>query len=55
MTDKAKEARRAYKRKWAKENPEKIKAQQERYWAKKAAQIEAAERDAQNILAQLPY
>ena len=36
MTEQAKEARRAYKRKWAKENPDKIKAQQERYWNKKA-------------------
>lgn len=52
MTDKAAEARRAYKRqwakanpekvkackrKWARENPEKIRAQQARYWARKAA------------------
>ena len=34
----AKEARRAYKREWARKNPDKVKAQQERYWAKKAAQ-----------------
>lgn len=33
----AKEARRQYKRQWAKNNPEKVKAQQERYWAKRAA------------------
>lgn len=37
MTDKAKEARRAYKRAWAKRNPDKVKAAQERYWTKKAA------------------
>ena len=37
MNDAAKEARRAYKRKWARENPDKIKAQQARYWEKKAA------------------
>jgi hypothetical protein len=55
MTDKAKEARRAYKRKWAKENPDKIRAQQERYWNKKAEQAEAAERDAQATARQLPY
>lgn len=36
MTETAAEARRAYKRKWAKENPDKIKAQQERYWEKVA-------------------
>ena len=39
----AKAARRDYKRKWAKQNPEKVKAQQERYWTKKAA--EAAEQE----------
>ena len=38
MTDAAKEDRRQYKRQWAKNNPEKVKAQQDRYWAKRAAQ-----------------
>ena len=37
MTDKALEARRAYKRKWAKENPDKVKAAQERFYNKLAA------------------
>ena len=46
MTDEAKEARRAYKRKWARENPDKVKAQQERYWTKKAA--EAKEKAKEN-------
>lgn len=41
MTDKAKEARRAYKRNWAKANPEKVKAQQNRYW-ERVAEKEAA-------------
>ena len=41
MNSKAAEARRAYKRKWAKENPDKVQAQQERYWTKKAAEAEA--------------
>ena len=41
MNEQAKAARRAYKRKWAKDNPEKIKAQQERYWSKKAEQAAA--------------
>lgn len=36
MDDKAKEARRKYKRNWAKANPDKIKAQQARYWARVA-------------------
>lgn len=35
LNEKAIEARRAYKRKWAKEHPEKVKAAQERYWQKK--------------------
>lgn len=43
MNEQAKAARRAYKRNWAKQNPEKVKAQQERYWTKKAA--EAAEQE----------
>lgn len=47
MNAKAAAARRAYKRKWAKENPEKIRAQQERYWTKKAEQ-EAADNQAEN-------
>lgn len=42
MTEQAAAARRAYKRKWAKENPDKVKAQQERYWQKKAEQEAAA-------------
>ncbi len=45
MTEAAREARRAYKRQWAKENPDKIKAQQERFWAKRAA---AAQQEEQN-------
>ena len=35
------EARREYQRKWRKENPEKVRAASQRYWAKKAAQMEA--------------
>lgn len=41
MTEKAKEARRAYQREWARKNPDKVKAQQERYWTRKAEQAEA--------------
>ena len=36
MTDEARAARNAYRRKWAKANPDKIRAQQERYWTKVA-------------------
>lgn len=46
MTEAAKEARRAYKRKWARENPDKIRAQQERYWSKRAEADAAAQREA---------
>lgn len=40
MTEAAREARNAYQRRWAKENPEKIKAAHARYWEKKAEQAE---------------
>ena len=46
MNAQAAAARREYKRKWAKENPDKIKAQQERYWTKKAAEAAAADEPA---------
>ena len=48
MTDAAKEARRAYKRKWARENPDKIRAQQDRYWSKRAEADAAADAAAQS-------
>lgn len=38
MTEQATELRRAYRRQWAKNNPEKVKEQQARYWEKRAAQ-----------------
>lgn len=37
LSEQAIAARRAYKRAWAKNNPDKIKAQQERYWQRRAA------------------
>ena len=43
LTEKAKEARRAYKRAWAKAHPELIRAQMARYWEKKAKKMEAGE------------
>ena len=46
MTEQAKEARRAYKRKWSRENRDKVRAQQERYWTRKAAEAETPERAA---------
>lgn len=44
MDKKAIEARRAYKREWARKNPDKVKAAQERYWNKKAEEAEQAQR-----------
>lgn len=39
MTDAAKEARRAYKRKWAQEHKAQVEAAQARFWEKKAAEM----------------
>ena len=36
MNEAAKEARRAYKRQWQRNNPDKVKAYQEAYWSRKA-------------------
>ena len=36
MSAAAREARRAYKRDWAKKHPDKIRAQQQRYWERRA-------------------
>ena len=41
MEELKREARREYIREWRKRNPEKVQAAQERYWAKKAAEIAA--------------
>ena len=41
LSEQAKEARRKYKREWARKNPDKVRAAMARYWektAKKAAQ-----------------
>lgn len=38
MTEQAKAAMRAYRREWRRKNPDKVKAYQEKYWEKKAAQ-----------------
>lgn len=37
LTEKALEARREYRRKWAARNKDKVKAAQDRYWEKVAA------------------
>jgi len=43
MTAQAAEARRAYKREWAKKNPEKIREYQRKYWTKKGAEAATSE------------
>jgi len=43
MSEAAREARNAYKRKWAKENPDKVKAANRRYWERKAQALTAEE------------
>ena len=39
LSNEAKAARRAYKRQWAQKNPDKVQAQQRRYWEKQALKI----------------
>lgn len=39
LTEQAKAARRAYKAEWARQNRDKVRRQQERYWEKRAAQM----------------
>ena len=50
MNEQAAAARRAYKRKWAQENPGKVKRYQESYWTRKAeaAKAEQAQQEPQN-------
>lgn len=43
LTDAAKEARKAYRREWAHKNPDKVKAHQATYWAKKAQQMQQSQ------------
>ena len=43
MTDAAAEAKRAYMRKWRAENKDKVKAHQQKYWERKAAELKAKE------------
>lgn len=46
FTDAAREARRAYYREWRKNNPDKVREKNRRYWEKKAAQIERGKKNA---------
>lgn len=53
LSEQAAEARREYRRKWARENKDKVKAQQERYWEKKtkAAKAEQAQQEPAKVQA----
>ena len=42
MTDGAKKSRNEYYKKWRKENPDRVREIQNRYWEKLAARAEAA-------------
>lgn len=46
LSEKAKEARRAYKRAWNRRNPDKVKAAQARYWERRAKEMQEAEDNA---------
>lgn len=43
MTDEARKLRNAYKREWARKNPDKVKEQQNRYWERKAQKLKEQE------------
>lgn len=43
LSEEAKEARRAYLRKWRRENPEKVKEQRRRHWERKAQEMREEE------------
>lgn len=43
MTPEAKAARSAYLRQWRKNNPDRVKAANEKYWEQKVKKMEAAE------------
>lgn len=43
LTEEAKKTRSAYYKKWASENKDKLKAAQERYWNKKAQEMQQAQ------------
>ncbi len=47
LSEQAAAARREYKKMWARNNPDKVKAQQERYWQRRAAQQAQEEQHAQ--------
>jgi len=45
MTEEARAAKNAYKRKWAKANADKVKQYQNKYWERKAAEAREANKE----------
>ena len=45
VNEAAKAARRAYKRKWQREHPDKVKQYQEAYWTRKAQEAAKGDND----------
>lgn len=43
MTDAAREAQRTYMREWRKKNPERVREKNQRYWERKAKQMQENE------------
>ena len=39
MSEQAREAQREYNREWARKNPEKVKAKNQKYWERRAARL----------------
>lgn len=48
LTKEAKAARNAYRKEWAKRNPDKVRAANERYWQKKAEELTQAAENNEN-------
>lgn len=45
ISEKAKEAQRAYLQEWRRKNPEKVQENNRRYWERKAQQMAALEKE----------
>lgn len=49
LSDEAKKARSEYAREWRRKNPDRVRANNQRYWQKKAAQRKEADNAAKDI------
>jgi len=48
LSNAAIEARRAYEREWRRNNPDKVKINQQKYWERKAAALQAQQESEEN-------